>query len=125
MIYFTSEQKIAVYNISMLMMMIDGHISTQEGIYWREIGNKLNISDFEKETATKMNTKDAISILRSMPANNKIAALKIFAKMMEADGKIDSKEVQLLEKLSMDMDCVTAANTIGKNALESIIKSFD
>ena len=124
MIYFTSEQKCAVYNITMLMMMIDGHIAVQEGTYWKKVGDLLNMSDSEKQKAASMDKNLAVSILRSMPAQNKIAAVKIFSNMMEADGKIDPREAQLLEKLFDDLDCTTAANKLGMNVFKDIIKSF-
>lgn len=123
-VQFTSQQKCAVYHITMLMMMIDGHLSVEEGNYWKKVGTLLNMSDSEKMDAAKMDRNHAMSILRTMPASNKIAAIKIFTNMMEADGKVDSREQDLLIRLFNDLDCEGAANSVGMLAFKSIINSF-
>ncbi len=123
-VQFTSQQKCAVYNITMLMMMIDGHVTIEEGNYWKKVGALLNMSDLEKMNAAKMDRNVAMSVLCTMSASNKIAAIKIFTNMMEADGRVDSREYELLIKLFNELDGKGAANEVGMLTFKSIINSF-
>ena len=119
----TSKEKQAIYNISMLVMMIDGHIASQEAEYWRKIGSHLHMNDAEKQSAAGMDKNEAVRILRSMNGANKMIAIKIFTEMVVADGRIDEREKNLLYSLMDTMDYQQAVNDVG--GLDAVKKLID
>lgn len=114
----TSIQKQAIYNITMLMMMVDGHVAAAEGTYWKKVGKLLEMTESEMRSAATMDRATALSALRSMTAKNKIIAIKIFAEMMLADGRVDEREKQLLDNLYDAINVEQAAMQLG--GLENI-----
>lgn len=102
----------------MLMMMVDGHVAAAEGAYWKKVGKLLEMTESEMRSAATMDRVTALSALRSMSAKNKIIAIKIFAEMMLADGRVDKREKQLLDNLYDAINVGQAAMQLG--GLENI-----
>ena len=121
----TSIQKQAIYNITMLMMMVDGRIAAPEAEYWKKVGTLLNMSETEMHSAATMDRTAALTALRSMTARNKIIAIKIFAEMMMADGKVDAREKQLLDNLFDAINVQQAAMQLeGLEKIEDIVAPY-
>ena len=121
----TSIQKQAIYNITMLMMMVDGHIVAPEAEYWKKVGKLLNMSETEMHSAATMDRTAALTALRSMTARNKIIAIKIFAEMMMADGKVDAREKQLLDNLFDAINVQQATKQLeGLEKIEDIVAPY-
>lgn len=126
MVTFTSLEKKAIYNITTLMMMVDGRIAVPERDYWRKVAVLLHITEQEQKDCISLSKSESVSILRNMSATKKVIAIKIFTEMAVADGIVDPREHNLLDSLMDEINAVDAANSIGNmDALKSVIDEYN
>ena len=91
---FTSTEKQAIVSVLLAIMNADGKIATGEVLYFNQLKNNFNFSDFDFNHGKEMEGSAAMSIISSMNDEKKLAVGMMMHEMCEADGNLDSSELK-------------------------------
>jgi len=106
-------QKMAIYNLAILMMSADGKIVNEEILYFRKLKNILELTDAECNAAASMTSADVVKIVQGLTAENKVILLKLLTNMATIDGRFDTQEYQVIDRLMVLMDYQKVISDLG------------
>ena len=91
---FTQIERIAIAHVLIDLMNVDGVVDVRETLYMNQIRNTLNISEAEIQAGKEQNALVALLTLRSMNNEKKYALGVMLKEMIDADGKVDRREMR-------------------------------
>ena len=91
---FTQIERIAIAHVLINLMNVDGVVDIRETLYMNQIRNALNISEAEFQAGKEQNALVALLTLRSMNNEKKYAFGVMLKEMIDADGKVDRRELR-------------------------------
>ena len=91
---FTQIERIAIAIVLIDLMNVDEVVDIRETLYMNQIRNALNISEAEIQAGKEQNALVALLTLRSMNNEKKYALGVILKEMIDADGKVDRRELR-------------------------------
>ena len=93
--YFTNSEKQAIYRLLMDMSLIDNDIDSKEVILTMAIVEKLNISDYDRDSATAITIDNALETVANMTNTEKDFVCSALGAMIAIDGEVNPKEMLL------------------------------
>lgn len=98
---FNQQERIAIARILIEIINADGKIDSGEIRYFLQLKNTLGISDAELLVAKSTNTLLAISTIKQMTPDKKIAVAIMMNEMIEADFNTDKNEEKLFSLIAV------------------------
>ncbi len=97
---FTRNEKLAIVCALVHMMNVDSNVDISEGLYFLQIQVRFSISEEEFQTGKEWNLLSSLSIIRDMNRAKKTQVVALLIGMVEADGKVDPRELKLFKIIS-------------------------
>lgn len=94
-IQFTSIEKITIANILIHMMNSDNDVDVKEVLYFNQIQNRIGMTDQEFRQGKEQNLLISLAVIQSMTDYKKLLLGVMLHEMINADGKVDEKELEL------------------------------
>ena len=92
-------EKKSIYKVLVDIAKADNIVTDEEASYIFQLQKTLNISLSEINNALKMDFDECLNILRGISAINKKLVSKMILELINIDGKIDLKEVELFSEI--------------------------
>lgn len=92
---YTSIERISIANILIHMMNADNDIDIREVLYFNQIQNTIGITNDEYQKGKEQNLLISLLCVQSMSNQKKLALGLMLTEMINADGKVDNKELEV------------------------------
>jgi uncharacterized tellurite resistance protein B-like protein len=99
MIDFTIPERFAIVGILFRIMEADQIVNTREVEFMDKMLAEFKITESDIDIIDTYEYEQCCTIVRSMDADKKQTAMKIFVEMAKCDGHIDPRELKTIEDL--------------------------
>lgn len=96
---YSDKEKAAIVSLLIEMANIDQLVTIEELAEVNDINAELNITQDIFEMGKALELSYAIEVVRQMSQNKKIAVGKFLTRIIDADGKVKSIELNLLNSI--------------------------
>jgi|GEM_PF-2792806 len=93
---FTTDEKIAISNIIILLITIDNDVADEEVSFLTQLRIALDLNDDIIEKAKQQEYLDALQIINKMGEQQKDMLAAIMVEMANADGEVSAEEFTLV-----------------------------
>lgn len=98
---FTEYEKTVIISLMKLIMQADGIIHPLEEEFLNSVLQAIDITDDFLNRYSPADLQSCITNLRTMDEDKKDYVQKLMQQMSEADGYVDPREQELIQKISM------------------------
>ena len=112
---FKEQHKTALAKVLSDLLQCDGIVNQGEIDFLQQVYGMLNITSTSRKKATNLSLSEAVSILKSLGNQEKIAILRIFQRLSLSDDSLDPNESMLITALLLSIG-IELPETEGINA---------
>lgn len=96
---FNLAEKIAIVKAIDEVILADGYASQSELIFLAQLMEILKFDSALIDEARKTTGNEGLSIIKAMPENKKTTLVVLLQEMAKADGKVDDREIDLIQNI--------------------------
>lgn len=99
---FSREQREAVVSLIVEMVNVDDVVAFGELVASNSLNGRFGVTDADFAAGRALGTCRACEVVAAMSSEQKVAVGRVLVEVIDADGRVDDREVELLERIGKE-----------------------
>lgn len=99
---FSREQREAVVSLIVEMVNVDDVVAFGELVASNSLNGHFGVTDADFAAGRALGTRRACEVVAAMSGEQKVAVGRMLVEVIDADGRVDDREVELLERIGKE-----------------------
>lgn len=99
---FSREQREAVVSLIVEMVNVDDVVAFGELVASNSLNGRFGVTDADFAAGRALGSRRACEVVAAMSSEQKVAVGRVLVEVIDADGRVDDREVELLERIGKE-----------------------